>query len=159
MPNHVESMIAWKLMRLVVQRLGNIQRALGYNTDPFVSMDWSEVQNSDKTFALYVECLSHNAVEHEVGGNHGPRCTMVLSLMIAGFAQVETGIPRQMAMMLEQDAREALHTIATDIHALTGRGANFSWGDCTHDAGALAADKEASFTLFCSFTYKQSAGW
>ena len=159
MPNHIESFIGWKIMEVVYRRLCEIQRARGYNTDPLVSMDWPEVQNTDKSFSLFLECIGHHAVEHAVGGNLGPRVTMALELMICGYVQYDTGVPRKMAMSLEQDAREAVHAIATQFNTLIGRGVSFAWGDCTHDGGALSPEKEANFTLLCTFTYQQSAGW
>lgn len=159
MARKIEEFMAWRVYQYFFNALSEIRVARGYNTDPFVTMNYEEYRNASASHAVLIEVESHDAFEHAPGGDDGPRVGQGLVMVVMGSAQIEQGIPRKEAFKLEQDVRTAIHTGVRSLLSTIGRSAAFEFGDCPHDAGTLTPENEAGFRLSFRIGYPQGKTW
>jgi hypothetical protein len=141
-------------MLWIHDQLLGICLARGYNTQPLVTMDMDAYRQATTTYALVVECETHNATEHGIN-----QVQMGPEFVIHGNAIVGTGIPRREAFKLEQDVRTAIDTAMVSLRANRGRGFSLRWGNCSHDGGTLSPERQAGFRLYLSLNYPQGSTW
>jgi len=156
----VDSLVVWRVFQAVHGAVKGISEADGFNTTPAVVTGYNEFSSSSAEAVLYLELESNTADDHDVGGGGtGPRVSMRATFRLIGVVKYGYEFPRKAALALEQDARNAIHDGLQGIRDLVGRGFYFRWGECDHDAGYLAPDREAGFSLRFSFTYRVSSSW
>lgn len=157
MPRKVDEFVPYRLLLYVLDRLGSITEANGYNCTAFVTTDAQEYENSAAKHTLFVETDPTAPILHGVGGD--PIVQDQIGFVVVGVSKYETEHPRRLAMALEQDVRTAIHSGVGEIRASVGRGCSFRFTGCQHDGGFLAPDKEAGFRLRFSFTWSQGSDW
>lgn len=158
MPNKIDDFAAWKIIWLAYRALQGISQASGYNTTPFVTMDYQKYASSEAKHALWLEATTHSSLDKSVGGT--PRFTQQVALVVHANSKIApTDIARKMSMALEQDTRTALHGTVETFRTMVGRGGSFAFGECPHDGGLLAPNGEAGFMLNVTYDYLQGSEW
>lgn len=159
-PRKIDEFLAWRMFNFCYGQLKSIRQAHGYNTDPFVTDNYTEYKNSGSKFALLIEVESHDTYDKGVGGgNNIPLIFQALTCVVTGSVQLGRDRPRKVAFQLEQDVRTAIHSGLQDMNATIGRAADFEFGACPHDAGELTPDNEAGFRLSFRLGYPQGKTW
>jgi hypothetical protein len=160
MPRSVDSFVAWRLLWYVYQRLQLIQRANGYNTDAAVFLSLEEYRQSSDKWALLVYSDADTPEDQMMGGGNGsPRVHNRTSFTIMGSIQYEGDFPSKAAMALEQDVRTALQTGVDGVRALAGANVSFRWEPAQRFITALSGEREAGFSVSCSYLYPQGSTW
>lgn len=157
MPNKVEEFRGYRLYRLVERALRGIRVANGYNTNPYVTLDFNDGVEHEKSeqHVVVLEVTDHNIDDVKAGGNVRPRLVMEVTTT----SNVDNEVPRVLSMALEQDVRTALVESVALVRDEINAGCVFRFGECSHDGGALAPQKQAGFVLEFSYTYPQGPTW
>ena len=158
MPNKIDDFVAYRVLRLVESRLREVSQALGYNTNPYVTGEWYDAENSDAKHTLFFEADNGAAVE-QFPGSAQARSQESVTYKIVGVSKYETEHPRRLAMELEQDVRTAISRDTADIRAAVGRGCAVRLGSVSYDGGVLAPNKEVGFNLLVTYTWTQNGDW
>ena len=160
MPRDVEHFVAWRILWYVYQRLRIIQQANGYNCDAAVFLDVEAYRQSSDKFALFVYSDGEGPDDQLVGGGNGsPRVHSRMNITINASIKYDLDMPARAQMQLEQDVKTALQTGVSGMRTLVGTGVSFSWGECQRFVTSLTAEREAGFSLSCSFLYPQGSTW
>lgn len=160
MPRNVEHFVPWRILWYVYQRLRLIQQANGYNCDAAVFLDVEAYRQSSDKFALLVYTDGETPQDQSVGGGNSSRQTASsMGLTIMGSIKYDLDMPARAQMQLEQDVRTALQTGVAGMRTLAGTGVSFQWGECQRFVTSLTAEREAGFSLTCSFLYPQGSTW
>jgi len=157
MPNKVDDFVPYRILSYVLDRLEQIDTALGYNTRPRVTTDLDEYAESTTDHTLFVETTGGSPRLQGAGSAHQMEQTLTVEILGASYYKTEH--PRRVAMSLEQDVRTALHSDIANIRDAVGRGVSMRFDRSEHDAGFLAPEKQAGFYLAVSFTWSQSKDW
>ena len=157
MPNKIDDFVPWRIHKFIRARLDLISPAMGYNTAPFITDDFSAFENGSAKHRLFFEFPGIEVPVQGIGDNN--TAEPVIAADIVGYSRFETEHPRRLSMMLEQDVRASIHSGMSETRTSIGRGCSLSFGSCIYDGGALAPHKEVGFRLTVNFTWSQRSGW
>lgn len=159
-PRDVSQFVPWRVLWFCYQQLLTIQRANGYNCDAAVYMDVESYRNSQERYAVLIHSDGDNAEDHNVGGGGGgARVNNAVQITVMGSVMYGTDIPSEVLMALEQDVRTALQSNVDGMRPITGHAFSHRWNSCQRYIAALTAEKQAGFTLTCSYMYPQGSTW
>lgn len=158
MPQLVEQSTAYRLLRLAESALTAIRKTSGYNTQPYVTLDFGDALEAEhaRRHILHLDTSEHRVIETKPG----PRWEPELELVITGISNATDGeVPRVLSLALEQDVRTAIAGSVASVRDEIAKGCVLRFGDCIHDAGALAPKKQAGFRLSITWQYPQGSTW
>ncbi len=156
----VEDFTAWKIFSYVLRQFQvRIRRANGYNTDPFITAHWQKAEKSDVKHTVFIEGVYNDGENHSVGDADISRQQTALGIKIEGSSTVETEIPRMLAMMLEQDIRNAWTPISSGMRAAVGKGCISRLHECQYDQGLLGPEDQVGFMIRATVSYPSGPIW
>jgi hypothetical protein len=155
MPNDITSNIRDLLIDAVVDRLKDITKANGYQTQPLVTELWARAEQAEEKYIVWVEVGNEEPKDFAL-----PAARMYsLTLIIRGFVRPEEGGIRQDINKLLQDVRENIETYWLTLISVAGTGISPYWGLCETDSGDFMKDGRGQFAQELILTYKQGANW